>query len=313
MIIYFIIFIFGLAVGSFLNAVIFRLEEEESVIWSDAREGVKGAKNNSFTAVIPKIHFTRSHCPHCRRTLKWHDLIPVFSFLFLRGKCRYCGKKISWQYPVVEIATGLIFLLIFWKIWTPKFILEGIGLYPEQVLASIYWLYIASVLIIIFVYDLRHYLIPDKILFPAIAITFLWRSFWALGISHWSFKPTLSVIAPQLTVIDNFWLYFFAAVIASGFFLALVLVSRGKWMGLGDVKLAFLMGLILGWPDILAALFFAFALGAIIGVALIFSSRTKKNYSLKSQIPFAPFLILGTFTTLFWGSSIIEWYEQLFL
>lgn len=83
-------------------------------------------------------------------------------------------------------------------------------------------------------------------------------------------------------------------------------------MGLGDVKLAFLMGLILGWPDILAALFFAFALGAIIGVALIFSSRTKKNYSLKSQIPFAPFLILGTFTTLFWGSSIIEWYEQLF-
>lgn len=182
MIIYFIIFIFGLAVGSFLNAVIFRLEEEESVIWSDAREGVKGAKNNSFTAVIPKIHFTRSHCPHCRRTLKWHDLIPVFSFLFLRGKCRYCGKKISWQYPVVEIATGLIFLLIFWKIWTPKLVLEGIGLYPEQVLASIYWLYIASVLIIIFVYDLRHYLIPDKILFPAIAITFLWRSFWALVI-----------------------------------------------------------------------------------------------------------------------------------
>jgi prepilin signal peptidase PulO-like enzyme (type II secretory pathway) len=118
-------------------------------------------------------------------------------------------------------------------------------------------------------------------------------------------------------ILNTLYNYFGSAIIASGLFFLLVLISKGRWMGVGDVKLAFLMGLVLGWPNILVALFLAFALGAIVGLSLILTSRVlgkqfsgylRARYSLKSQIPFGPFLIFGTFTALFWGSRIINWY-----
>jgi len=225
-----LIFVFGLAVGSFLNVIICRLETKESII------------------------FSRSHCPHCRAVLKWYDLIPVLSFLIQKGRCRYCGKKISWQYPVVEITTGLLFLLIF-----NQFL----------ILNFFYYLIIISFLLIIFVYDLKHYIIPDKIVYPAIGIALLYALF---------------------LIPDSLFNHFLAAILASGFFLSLVLISKGKWMGLGDVKLAFLMGLVLGWTNILTVLFLAFFSGAVIGLGLIIFGKK----SIKSQIPFGPFLAGAT-------------------
>jgi len=267
--VYFFVFIFGLCAGSFLNCVIYRLEQKKSL---------KG----------------RSFCPHCKHKLFWQDLFPVFSFLFLKGKCRYCHKKISIQYPLVELATAILFLIIF--IATPQYTIYNI-------LNTIFLFYIASSLIIIFVYDLKHYIIPDKILFPAIVIAFLYRIFdfgnlklfgiWDLG---------FGISAPLLNYVS-------AAIIASVFFLAIFLVSRGRWMGFGDVKLAVLIGLLLGLPNVLTALFLAFFFGAIIGIILMVFEKKK----LKSEIPFGPFLIAGTFIAMLWGSQIIDWYLRLFL
>jgi len=244
---YVVIFIFGLIVGSFLNCVIYRLEEGKSFL--------KG----------------RSFCPHCKHKLIWQDLIPIFSFLILRGKCRYCQKPISLQYPLVELATGIIFL--------------SIVLFNIQY--SIFHILIACFLIVIFVYDLKHYLIPDKIIYPAIVIALIFNF--------------------QFLIVNEFSIFKFSILSALGaaaFFLLIVLISRGKWMGVGDIKLAFLMGLILGFPNILVALFLAFFIGAIMGIGLIATGKK----TLKSEVPFGPFLVAGTFLALFWGQDVINWY-----
>ncbi len=239
-------FLFGLAVGSFLNCLIYRLENNQSFL--------KG----------------RSFCPRCRHNLSWPDLVPILSFLSLGGRCRYCKKSISWQYPLVELGTGLLFLFIF-----------------SFHLAIFHYL-IVPFLVVIFVYDLKHYLIPDKIIYPAILLAFFCDALFNF---------------PDLTLG-----YLPAALAAAAFFLAIIFLSRGKWLGWGDVKLAFLMGLILGWPNILLALFLGFATGAIIGVGLIAAGKK----SLKSAVPFGPFLVTGTLLTLFWGGAVINWYLSLF-
>lgn len=242
------IFIFGLAVGSFLNVIICRLETKESII--------KG----------------RSHCPKCGAVLKWSDLIPLLSFLIQKGRCRYCRENISWQYPLVELATGLVFLAVF-NFQFP--IINFQSIVNFQILNLFYYFAITSFLIIIFVYDLKHYLIPDKIVFPAILIALIFN-----------------------------WSNILSAILASGFFLSLVLISKGKWMGLGDVKLAGLMGLVLGWPNILLALFLAFMSGAIIGISLMMAGKK----SLKSQIPFGPFLAGSTILVILYGQYLTDWY-----
>jgi len=253
---YILILLFGLCVGSFLNVVICRLKTKES------------------------IFIGRSHCPQCRTVLKWYDLIPVLSFLIQKGKCRYCNKKISLQYPLVEIATGLLFLLVFYKFWN-----LGFGIW--NILVLCFMVYVLCSLIIIFVYDLKHYIIPDKIVYPAIIVSGIWYLVSGIFIQNTKYEILNTILA---------------AFIASGFFLCLVLVSKGKWMGLGDVKLAFLMGLVLGWPNILLALFLSFFSGAIVGVGLIMFH--KKGF--KSEIPFGPFLSASTVFALLYGSQIIE-------
>ncbi len=245
-----LIFIFGLAVGSFLNVVICRLGTKE------------------------KILLSRSRCPHCGVVLKWYELIPVFSFLIQKGRCCYCHKKISWQYPLVEISTGSLFLLV---------VLNEVIIIQDSLLAFriTFNLIIVCFLIIIFVYDLKHYLIPDRIVFPAIGIALLYSLF---------FVPNL------------LFSYILSAFGAAGFFLLLFLITRGKGMGLGDVKLAFLMGLILGWPNILLALFLSFLSGAVVGIFLIVLGQK----GLKSQIPFGPFLSGTTLIVLLYGDLILD-------
>ena len=167
--IYVLIFIFGLCIGSFLNVVICRLKTKES------------------------IFIGRSYCPKCRAVLKWYDLIPVLSFLIQKGKCRYCNKNISWQYPIIEITTACLFLLIFnfkFLIFKQFLIFNFINL--------IYFWFIVSILIIIFVYDLKHYIIPDKIIYPAIIVALIFN-FSAKGgpASGWQFS-ILSALAASL-------------------------------------------------------------------------------------------------------------------
>ena len=271
MIYYFIfIFLLGLCIGSFLNCVIYRMELQENMPKdSPGRKAVSFMRGKSF-------------CPHCKHDLSWQDLIPVFSFLFLKGKCRYCKKNISIQYPLVELLTGLLFLLIFFAIGGP---ISGWNF----LIYFLFLLIISSFLIIIFIYDLKHYIIPDKVLFPAIGIVFLEQLIF--NFRFLNFNPL--------------WAGFGAC----AFFLFIFLISGGRWMGFGDVKLAFFMGLFLSYPNILAALFLAFFLGAIIGVGLIvFGSK-----NLKSEIPFGPFLIIGTFIALFYGQEIIQWYMHLII
>ena len=251
-------FFFGLTVGSFLNSIIYRFQT--------------GAPHQLLFKSGGGL--SRSFCPYCKHQLSWQDLIPIFSFLILRGKCRYCGKKISLQYPLVELATAFLFLLIFLtsiNVWT-----------------GVYLLVILCFLIIIFVYDLKHYLIPDKIIYPTIGIAFLYQ-----------------IIIHNSQFILQYLISAFGAAV---FFLTIVLISRGKWMGAGDIKLAFFIGLFLGWPNILVALFLAFFIGAIIGIGLIASHKK----SLRSEVPFGPFLVAGTLIALFWGQSIINWYLNFF-
>ena len=274
---YFIIFILGISVGSFLNVVIFRLETGEPIIVG------------------------RSHCRQCGAVLRWYDLIPLVSFILTFGKCRYCGKKINFQYPMVEIATGLLFLFVAQQhvilsvseesraITTGFFAL----LRMTDFVNLFYYLIITSFLIIIFVYDLRHYIIPDKIVYPAILVSGIWYLVSGIFIQNTKYEILNTTLA---------------AFGASAFFLALVFISKGRWMGMGDVKLAFLMGLVLGWPNILIALFLAFLFGAIIGVALIVFGKK----GLKSQIPFGPFLAGSTILIMLCGQYSADWIEKLF-
>ncbi|MCL5010594.1 MAG: prepilin peptidase [Patescibacteria group bacterium] len=248
-----VVFVFGLFVGSFLNCVVYRLEVKKSFLQG------------------------RSFCPKCRHTLAWYDLIPVLSFVFLRGKCRYCNKKISWQYPVAELATGLVFLII------SNFQFPIFNQFPifefSNIANLIFLLVIVCFLEIIFIYDLKHYIIPSRIIYPAIVIVFLYQLF-----GNYPF-------------ILNF---VFAGLAAGGFFFLLWLVSGGRWMGFADAPLGFLLGLWLGFPEILIALFLAFFIGSAVGLILIGLGKKK----MKSPVAFGPFLVAGAFIAFLWGEKL---------
>lgn len=249
---YIFFFILGTAIGSFLNVIITRLKTKESI---------KG----------------RSYCAFCKKKLSWFELIPIISFIIQGGKCKSCGKRISLQYPLIEFFTGLIFFLIIFNFQLGQTT-------PSLPIFSAFLLLISCFLIILFVYDLKHYLVPDKIIYPAIVITFLYRLFGGFN-------------------------YFIAAIIGGAFFLVIVVASKGRWMGVGDVKIGVLMGLILGLKYLVVALFGGFLIGALVSVILLIL----KKKTLKSEIPFAPFLIGATFITMFWGDILLNWYLSLFI
>ncbi len=253
------IFFLGLAVGSFLNVVIARIDTPKS-IW-----------------------LARSSCPKCKHKLSAWDLIPLLSFVVLGGKCRYCKKKISWEYPLVELITGAAFLMLFW--FFNGFLVANNPGSIEIYLNLFFYFSYTAFLIIIFVYDLKHYLILDRVVLPAAIFALLGSLFTPMGI-----------VSALL-----------GSVVAGVFFLLLFLVSRGKWMGGGDVKLAFVIGLMLGWPNILVGLFLAFVLGAIFGIGLMLSKKKKW----KDKLPFGTFLALGTFLAFIIGNYVIDWYMGL--
>lgn len=255
----FFLFVLGLCVGSFLNVLIDRLPKEEQVF--------RG----------------RSYCDHCHHQLAWYDLIPVLSWLCLRGRCRYCYSPISWQYPVVEIITGLSFVFIY------QWVMSWCSASLDCCVATLLHGYIASSLIVIFFTDLKYQIIPDKVVFSGIGLALLFhlfhrpRSPFAYASGH------LGGVLP-------------AGLGAAGFFLCLFLLTRGKGMGMGDVKLALFMGLFLGFPKIVIAFYLAFLTGALLGVILILLKKKKFG----EHIPFGPFLVGGTLGAMFWGEKILR-------
>ena len=248
------IFLLGLIVGSFLNTIIYRLHTSEDFV------------------------FGRSKCPDCGHELAWDDLIPVFSFFVLGGKCRYCRKPISWQYPLIELVTAILFLAVF---------SQNIDLFFDflffAVLKITFLFYVVSSLVVIAAYDFKHYIIPNKVIFPLIGATSLWYLMSSLFFQTYSLTDLLGFVV--------------AGFYSAAFFWVINIATRGKGMGMGDVKLGFFMGLFLGYPSVLMALFLSFFIGSIAGLGLILFGGKK----FKSEVPFAPFLVTGTFLAMLFG------------
>ncbi|MFA4884604.1 MAG: prepilin peptidase [Desulfotomaculaceae bacterium] len=243
------IFVFwaGLCLGSFLNVCIYRLPEGGSVAYPP------------------------SNCPSCGRQLHTVDLIPVLSYLFLRGRCRYCSSKISAQYPIVELAVGILFLLAYLKY----------GL----TLAALRTAVLFAVLTAITVIDLRYRIIPDKLNLAG----------FILGVA---------LLFESREVFTANAIGFLAG---GGILYLVAVVSRGG-MGGGDIKLAAVMGLLLGWKYLLLALFLSFAAGALVGILLVLFKIKK----MKEALPFGPYLALGSVIAALAGDWLVAWYLQLF-
>lgn len=242
-----IFFVFGLIIGSFLNVVIYRFNTKKSL----------GG---------------RSACMSCQSKLTWYELIPLFSFLGLLGRCRNCKTKISIQYPLVELATGIIFAALFFKFQDIFFIST-----LTFTITYIYYVVMFSLLLVIATYDLKHKIIPDNLSFIFGLLAFIGLFFF----NHFGFYFHIPSV-----------LEFLSGILIALPFALLWLLSHGAWMGLGDAKLALGLGWFLGISMALSGVVLAFWIGTIMGLYLIVS---KKGYGMKSEIPFAPYLVLGTF------------------
>ena len=230
--------------------------------------------------------YGRSGCLSCGKKLNWSELLPVISFLWQKGRCRSCQSKISWQYSLVELLTGLFFTLVYW---------HSVGQWPEVIF---YWL-IAALLIIITVYDFKHQIIPDKFVFIFVLLGLL--------------RPLVLFNELNEQILANLgWLVLGGLVTALPLFI-LWAISMGRWLGFGDVKLALGVGLLLGWQLGLSALTLAFWLGALIGLFLIAWGKTQlwrkgKSYTMKSEVPFAPFLILGFWLVFLFSINVLTFF-----
>ncbi len=248
----------GLCFGSFINALVWRLHKKRDFV----RE--------------------RSECTHCHHTLAWYDLVPVVSWLSLAGKCRYCGKKID-DSPVVELVTPLLFVVSY-LVWPFGFETAGLVLF-------VLWLICIVGLVALTVYDLKWYLLPDKIVFPLVGIGLV------MGIVRFVYIENQTWLEALISIV-------LGIVSIAGVYFALHAMSSGKWVGFGDVKLSVFIGAILGWQGGLLALFMANLIGILVVVPLLVSGKLHS----KSKIPFGPFLILACFITFLWGQHVVDWY-----
>lgn len=267
-----LLFIFGTAVGSFLNVLILRLNTGRTMVHG------------------------RSMCFSCGKELHALELIPLVSFLVQRGRCRQCKSKISWQYPIVELATGVLFVLVWITMFATAKSVLAVGGSEWWRLA--YYLVMTSILVVIAVYDLRHQIIPDG--FAYAFAFFALGAFFVRAGSAGTLMSTPSfygVLAGPLLALPLAGLW---------------MVSRGRWIGLGDAKLALGMGWFLGIVGGTSALVLSFWIGAIVGLLLIGATHIHtrilphSRYSLKSEIPFGPFMVLATLLVLFFHFNIFN-------
>ena len=249
-----IAFCFGAIIGSFLNVVVLRLNSGRTLSG-------------------------RSQCFSCGRALEAVDLIPILSYVFLRGRCRTCGSHVSLQYPLVELTTALLFL--------------GVYLHGGGVIEMAFLFTTMSFLVAIGAYDVRHKIIPDTLVYPLIAITFIYAGFNSYRLA--SYEPLITALVSALIMAVPLYL--------------LWRFSRGRAMGLGDGKLALALGAILTPAEALSSFVFAFWGGALVGIIMLIVARTSLRIgtaalTMKSEIPFAPFLIVATVGVILFGAKL---------
>ena len=248
----FFLFIFGAAIGSFLTVVIDRIPRNISIVHG------------------------RSFCESCKHKLFFMDLLPIVSYVLLKGKCRYCGKQFGLHYIALEILVGLLFVVTY----SVTLGNQNLFLLPNDSLFMllIYRLLVVCGLFVIFFIDLKHSIIPFSSILYLLLLGLAWGMFFA----------------------EHFFQNLVTAACSFLFFFFIHVLTKGKGMGFGDVLYAFVMGLILGFPTAIVGIYIAFLTGAIVSLILILGKRKK----LKSAIPFGPFLVFGTVTCFLWGPQL---------
>lgn len=269
----------GLCLGSFVNALVWRVHEQ------DKEQGKKRTDTKRLQDL--SISKGRSMCPHCSHELSALDLLPVVSWVALQGKCRYCRKSISWQYPLVEIATALLFIAsyVFW----PTPVTGGtIALFGA-------WLLMLTGLMALVVYDIRWMLLPNRIVFPLYAVGVVYA-----GLSILQSADRLQAAA--MTILS--------VAIGGGIFYLIYQISKGNWIGGGDVKLGWLLGLFVGGPQYSFLYIF---IASLLGTALALPLMAASKLNASRVVPFGPFLIAGAIITVLFGNDIIGWYMRTFI
>ncbi|MCX6808512.1 MAG: prepilin peptidase [Candidatus Berkelbacteria bacterium] len=245
-----IVFLTGLSIGSFLNVVILRIDNLQSILTE------------------------RSQCPKCKKIINWYDLIPFLSFMLLKAKCRFCNEKISWQYPIVEVGTAFLFLFLFLTL--------GLSW------GLVFYVIVFSLLTVLFVYDLKTETVPEVLVWIALGLAVLGG--WYYG--HFGLSSML-----------------LGALIGGGPLALLVYVSKERWMGVGDIKIGLILGVLCGYPRSVVAMFSAFVIGSVVGIIyLLLTDKKVSQKGLKKSLPFAPFIILATLIGITYGDRILHWY-----
>ncbi len=255
----FTVFVFGLIFGSFLNCLIWRLKTNESLLG-------------------------RSYCPKCRQQIAWYDNIPLLSFIFLKARCRNCHKKISWQYPLLELGFALIFTALFFSIASNFNLLETFN--TEFLILFLRDFLFIFILAIIFVYDYNWQEVPMIIVWPGIVLMILFS--WLVGF--------------------NFLTILIASALTAAFFLIQYLLTNGRGLGEGDIWLGALLGArFISVSEISLAIFFTYIIGSLVAIFLLIRGKKK----IKSKIPLGPFLVIGALISLFFANQILVWYFSL--
>lgn len=245
--------------------------------------GVIGASLGSFLSVLVyrwkhdiSLIERRSFCIECEESIPWYHNIPLVSFIVLQGRCSKCSSKISLRYFFIELWMTTAFVFVFW--W---------GSYNLTIEVVRDWL-LVFIFTFIFIYDLRYQLIPDRVTIPAIIL--LLAAYLFFG---WNTPGDILI----------------GILLGGGFFLAQFAISKGRWIGGGDIRLGVLMGVVLGWPEVVLSLFFAYIIGALVSIGLIIF----KNKTFASKTPFGTYLVIGALVTHFFSKSILDLYFNLVL
>lgn len=276
--------LFGLIIGSFNGAMVWRLRARQLEEDKAAGEHVPKKEYDRLKKLLrPSLADDRSMCLHCHHQLAWYDLLPLVSWVLLRGKCRYCHHKIGSMEPLIELGTATFFLVSYLA-W-PFDLTNGLAL-ADFVL----WLVIGDGLIILFAYDARWFLLPNRVVFPLIGLAAVSAALQIIQAE--------SIVSAAISLIVSI-------LILSGLYYFLYVLSKGQWIGFGDIKLGLVLALVLAdWPLAFLALFLANLIGCLVVLPGLVAKKLKRT----SHVPFGPMLIAAYFIVGLFGPAIITWY-----